>query len=160
MKQHMIAALLTAVATMGIAGTARAQPPEQFIQHAIRGNQSEMMLGTLAESRAGSPKVRDYGRQLERDHSMAKQDAIRTARRMRTANPAGMTREAREEYGRLKMLRGPAFDREFIRYMIEDHRKDIGEYREQSRARGPAADYARRTLPHLEEHLRIAQSLP
>lgn len=158
MTQRYLAPLLAAAA-IGIAGAAQAQPPDRFIQDAIRGDQSEMMLGGLAADRAASPRVRDYGRKLQRDHSMNKQEAIRVARRMRVPNPAGMTPQARAEYSRLKMLRGRAFDREFIRYMVQDHRKDIDEFREQAHSRAPTADYAQRTLPHLEEHLRIAQSL-
>ncbi|MBV9882554.1 MAG: DUF4142 domain-containing protein, partial [Sphingomonadaceae bacterium] len=61
---------------------------------------------------------------------------------------------------RLQRLSGPAFDREFVRYMTRDHREDIAKFEQQVRTgdRRTAA-LARAQLPTLREHLRIAESL-
>jgi len=57
-------------------------------------------------------------------------------------------------------MSGVAFDREFVSYMVEDHRKDIADFKkEASNDKGPADRLAQKQLPTLEKHLKIAQSL-
>ena len=67
--------------------------------------------------------------------------------------------EAAAEKRRLMRLGGRAFDREFVRYMVEDHHKDISDFREHAAGRGAVAELARRTLPVLERHLQTAERL-
>jgi putative membrane protein len=69
--------------------------------------------------------------------------------------------QERAEYARLGRMCGRAFDREFARYMTEDHSKDIAEF-EKELASGDPADVralARQTLPDLRRHLETARSL-
>ena len=60
----------------------------------------------------------------------------------------------------MSKLSGDAFDRQFVRHMVDDHKKDVAEYqREPKRRNDPAAGYASETLPTLQKHLQTAQSL-
>ena len=62
---------------------------------------------------------------------------------------------------RLKAVSGRAFDREFARYMVADHRNDIHDF-EQESARGTdlaVRALADRTLPVLRKHLETAERL-
>jgi len=43
--------------------------------------------------------------------------------------------------------------------MVKDHKEDIAKYQQEARQSGPAADYAKQTLPKLREHLRMAENL-
>jgi putative membrane protein len=43
--------------------------------------------------------------------------------------------------------------------MVMDHNKDIGEYKADSNKKDPTASYASDTLPTLQKHLEMAQSL-
>jgi putative membrane protein len=44
--------------------------------------------------------------------------------------------------------------------MVEDHQKDIAEFKKEAGSgQGPVPQLAAQTLPTLEKHLRIAQSL-
>lgn len=80
---------------------------------------------------------------------------------MNVSVPTSMMPEARSEYSKLQHLRGHAFDREVKRYMINDHRKDIGDFAEQARhGDRRTAALARAQLPTLRKHLRMAESLP
>ena len=105
--------------------------------------------------------MRDFGRTLEQDHAAARQQALATARRMRIAvAPNAMSPEAAQTRRRLMRLHGPAFDREFARAMISDHRKDIAKFEAQARSGDPATrKLARETLPHLRHHLQMAMDL-
>ena len=158
MKAPMFAA---AAALLALPGIAQAAPAAKFLGDAIKGDNSEMTLGTLAAKRGGSKAVRSFGRMLRTDHGKAKVDAVAAARREHVAVPSGMMPEARTEYAKLQRLSGRAFDREFARYMVDDHQKDIAKFEAQTRTGDrTTAALARRTLPDLRKHLATAQRLP
>lgn len=139
---------------------AHAQDPQEFLRKAIKGDNSEIMLGHIAEMRGASPAVRHFGHTLIVDHMMAREQAMRVASRMGAPPPEGPTREAMMERDRLSGMGGPAFDHEFVRYMIDDHRKDIGDFRMEADAmNGPVSRIARQQLPTLRKHLDIAMSI-
>ncbi|MDB5425959.1 MAG: putative outer membrane protein [Phenylobacterium sp.] len=144
-----------------LAGRAAAQPDPaaHFLNDAIRGDNSEMMLGEMAAHDGASPAIRGFGRALHDDHARAREDALRVAATLGMPAPDGVMPEARKERRKLAGLHGRAFDREFARYMVTDHRKDIAEFRKQARRGGPTGELARRTLPDLEKHLSMAQGL-
>ena len=149
----LLAAALTPMA-------ARADSPREFLYHALQGDNSEIMLGNLALDRARDPSVRDFGRTLVSDHSKARGEVLDVGRRFGIRPTREIAPEAREERDRLMGLRGRDFDREFVRYMIDDHRKDIDDFRDEAREHhGEVSDLAGRQLPTLREHLRIAMSL-
>ncbi|MDB5418353.1 MAG: putative outer membrane protein [Phenylobacterium sp.] len=150
-----------ALAVIILGGAAQAQPGQDrhFLMDAIRGDNSEVMLGQLAAERGASPQVRDYGRMLHDDHARARDAALRVAAGMGVPNTREAMPEARQEARKLQRLTGPAFDREFVRYMVQDHRKDIAEFRREAHGRGPAAELAQATLPDLQKHLDTALRL-
>ncbi|MDB5720674.1 MAG: hypothetical protein JWP15_1292 [Alphaproteobacteria bacterium] len=153
-------ALLALFAIPLMAAPVAAKPGPAFLKGAAQGDNSEVTLGRLAQQRAGSRGVRDYGRTLASDHGSHLVKVQATARQMHVALPGGMKPDARQAYAHLQHLRGAAFDREFVQHMIDDHRKDIAEYEEQARSGDRAtASLARDTLPTLRNHLRIAQGL-
>lgn len=140
--------------------SAQADSPRSFLQDALMGNNSEIMLGNLAADRGRSEAVRDYGRTLVRDHTQARNEVIDVGRRFGIRPTREVKPEAREMRDRLASMRGREFDREFINHMVEDHRSDIDEFRDEARERhGAVSDLAARQLPTLREHLRIARSL-
>jgi putative membrane protein len=140
--------------------SARADSPREFLYHALQGDNSEIMLGNLAADRARDPAVRDYGRKLANDHSQARNEVLDVGRRFGIRPTREVAPEARDEREKLQDMRGRDFDREFVRYMIDDHRKDIGDFRDEAREHhGEVSDLAGRQLPTLQEHLHIAMSL-
>lgn len=140
--------------------SARADSPREFLYNALKGDNSEIMLGNLAADRARDSGVRDFGRTLVSDHSKARGEVLDVGRRFGIRPTREMAPEARDERDRLMGLSGRDFDREFVRYMIDDHRKDIGDFRDEAREHhGQVSDLAGRQLPTLHEHLRIAMSL-
>ena len=70
-----------------------------------------------------------------------------------------MTPEARRETDRLQKLTGPEFDRAFSRLMIQDHEKDISEFKKEAASgQGSVQQFAAQSLPVLEKHLQMAKS--
>jgi putative membrane protein len=143
-----------------VPSAALADSPREFLRHALQGDNSEMMLGRLAAERGRSSGVRDYGQTLASDHSQAREEVLDVGRRFGLRPDRDPAPEAREERNKLMELRGRDFDREFVRYMIEDHRKDIADFRDEAREHhGPVSDLAQRQLPTLQKHLDMALAL-
>jgi putative membrane protein len=138
---------------------AHAQDPQEFLRKAIKGDNSEIMLGHMAENRGADPAVRHFGHTLVEDHTMARDQAMHVASRMGVSPPDGPAREAMMERDRLSGMHGRQFDREFVHYMIDDHQKDIGDFRDAAQMRGPASRMAREQLPTLRKHLEMARSI-
>jgi putative membrane protein len=151
---------LLLMSVLATSTTALAAPPAVFLHKAIGGNFSEVTLGRMIQARGGTAQVRQFGAMLVRDHSKGLAQAQAIASRMHLRIPATLTPEARSEQRRLQHLRGRAFDLEVKRYMINDHRKDIAEFKEQARTGDRAtAGYAAATVPVMQRHLSMAQSI-
>ena len=151
------AAMIMAASSMSPASAAT---PRQFLENAIRGDNSEIMLGRIAEKRADGPSVREFGRTLFEDHSKAKAQASRVAERLGLPVPEKPLPVAIEERQRLASLSGEQFDREFVRYMVGDHRHDIADFRKEvAQHDGMVSRLAREQLPTLKKHLDMAVAL-
>jgi putative membrane protein len=150
------AALLLA----GGAGSAETASDRAFLKKAIQGDNSEIALGKIAQSRGSSQGVKDFGTMLVTDHTKAREEATRVAARIGVTMPTKLMKEAVEERGKLEKLSGPAFDAEFARYMVQDHRHDIADFRkEAAHGQGATAAMAKAQLPVLQKHLSTAQRL-
>jgi putative membrane protein len=91
---------------------------------------------------------------------MGKAQAVVLARSMGVQPTDAPMDVATDERQKLMGLNGPAFDREFVRYMIKDHQEDIADFRKEAEARdGRVSAFARKTLPVLHKHLDIALRL-
>ena len=118
-------------------------------------------LGTLAATQGSSDAVRRFGTMLRTDHGQAKTEVAALARRHHVAVTDAMMPEAKAEYAKLKGLHGAAFDREFARYMVQDHQKDIADFTKETKSGDPAdvRALAQKTLPTLRKHLATARAI-
>lgn len=148
------------VAVALVPASALAAPAPVFLRAAIQGNYSEVTLGRMIQRQGSTQEVRSFGSMLVGDHGKGLQQAQAIADRMHLRIPATLTPEARREQRRLQRLSGRGFDREVRRYMIGDHQKDIALFRAQVRSGDRAtAAYATATIPVMQHHLSMAQSL-
>jgi hypothetical protein len=81
------------------------------------------MLGQLAAERGRSPGVREFGQTLVTTIARRVKKCVTWAARFGLRPTRDVTPEAREERDRLAAMGGRRFDREFIRHMIDDHRR-------------------------------------
>src|SRR3954465_8424248 len=154
MHKFILTASLVAALTGSVSATsAKEQPGQRFITKAIEGNLAETELGQLAQQKGASDGVRNFGQQLATDHTAANQRATAVATQMGVAPPTEPNRQQKAVYDRMSKLSGTAFDRQFVRHMVDDHKKDIAEYQKESkRPNNPVAAYASETLPTLQQH--------
>jgi putative membrane protein len=137
-----------------------AQAAKSFVTDAIRADVSEVKLGRLAEKKGASEGVRALGHTLDVDHTKAGEDAIGLAVALGVEPPADPKPEAQAKYLALSAMSGAAFDREFLRYIVENHQDDVRRFQAEANADdGNASALARAQLPALRRHLATAQAL-
>ena len=160
MIRSLFAVAALAAAFVLPASGAWSKDDKTFLREAIQGNLAEIDMGRLAQRRSNNPGVKAFGKMLVDDHSAANERARSVAQQVGTTPPRRPSLKQRLSYGYYAALRGATFDRQFITHMVRDHKKDIQEFRTEAQSgTGPAADFAKETLPTLEKHLSTAQEL-
>ena len=140
---------------------APATVPNEFVNNAAKGGMMEVALGKLAQTNGGSDDVKEYGRMLERDHGDANIKLKDIANTEHIAVPAAMGDEQNMHVNHLQGLKGADFDKAFIAMMVDDHTKDIDEFKQAAKnnSNEKLKDFAAKTLPTLQMHLNKARSI-
>src|SRR5262249_60653769 len=100
-----------------------------------------------------------YGQRLVQDHRAANDNATSLDQAQCLTATTAPKPEAKKEFDRLSKLNGDAFDKEFAKHMVADHKNDIAEFETQAKGNDDVASFAKDTLPTLRKHLQTAQSL-
>lgn len=133
---------------------------EHFVMEAASGGMAEVALGKLAADKASSAKVKDFGQRMVTDHGKANDELKSLASSKNINLPNSMDAKHQATYDRLSKLSGAAFDRAYMADMLADHQKDVAAFRKEAQS-GKDSEikaWAAKTLPTLEEHLKLAQS--
>jgi putative membrane protein len=132
-----------------------------FVRKAADRNMMEVALGEMAEERAASPDVKQFGQMMAREHTLADNQLLEIAKKDNLEVPVDMDREDHEIHLHLSGLKGHDFDRAYMNQVINNHKDDLKLF-EQMANEGANADlrnYARKSLANLREHLRMAQEI-
>jgi putative membrane protein len=152
--------LASAVVFAGLAGPAWAASDQEFLSKAIKGDVAEVEMGKLALSKGATPGLKAFAQTLVTDHSEGKSKADAVAKEIGLAPPADASPDAKSMYRHLSGLSGAEFEKQFVAHMVEDHEKDIAEYKQEAASgKGKVAELAKESLPVLEKHLKIAKDL-
>lgn len=132
--------------------------PKAFIKEAAVGGMAEVRLGKLAQERASSDDVKDFGKRMVEDHTKVNQDLQALAAQKKVELPTDLDAKHQALYDRLSKLSGEAFDRAYMQEMLADHRTDVAAFKKASSSSDPDVQaFASRSLPTLEEHLALAE---
>ena len=134
---------------------------EAFVRDAQQGAKGEVALGQLAADKAQNSEIRDFGMRLIKDHSKSNKELLEFASRRDITLENDLSEEHQQLSDKLSKLSGEDFDKEFVSAMIEDHQKDIAKFKTAADTLSDSfvVTFARQTLPTLNEHLRIAETL-
>ena len=158
--RYLSSTAIVAILVLSATNAFAAKNPTEFITDAIQGDNSEIMLGQMAEEKGGSQQVKDFGKTLVADHSTAKAEASTVAKALGVTPPDTPMAEAKEEQKKLSTMSGDGFDQEFASYMVTDHKKDIQEFQDQVKGNdGQTSALASKQLPVLQKHLKMAQTI-
>jgi putative membrane protein len=152
--------LATALTCAAPAAWAQGKGDQEFLKKAIEANYAEVEMGKLAQQQSASDGVRQFGKQLEQDHSAANTKAMNVAKQMGMTPPSEPSKKQKADYDRMSKMSGDKFDKAFIKHMVMDHKKDIKEFqKEAKKTNAPTASFANEVLPDLQKHLQMAESL-
>ena len=138
-----------------------AMTADDFIRQAAEDQIADVEAGRLAQfAETVPPSVQQLGREITAD-AMQLNDRLTKlagARSLALGNQIpGIDRQAIE---RLSKLQGPAFTREYLRYVMADLEQDRALYQVASTLDdAPVAEFAKQALPALEDELQVARAL-
>lgn len=134
---------------------------ETFMKKAAAGGLAEVELGQLAEQKASSDQVKQFGKRMVDDHSKANDQLKQIAEQEHVKLPTQPSAKAKAVKAQLEKLSGSEFDQAYMSDMVKDHRRDVSEFEKESKnANDPALkSFTEQTLPTLREHLSQAQQI-
>ena len=128
---------------------------------AAQGGMLEVQMGKLAQQNGQSDAVKRFGKRLEDDHAKANDELKGVAQKAGVELPASLDKKHQAKVDRMSKVKPQDFDRRFAKEMVADHEKDVKAFRKEAN-KGSNADlkqFASRTVPTLEEHLKMARDL-
>lgn len=137
-----------------------ASPDIAFAREAAIGGMAEVELGNLAKEKASSPDVKSFADRMVTDHTRAGDELKQWAQSRSIVFPPELDSKHKMLRDRLARLSGDAFDKAYMREMLSDHQQDVAAFKHEATS-GKDPDlkaWARKTLPTLQEHLKLAQS--
>jgi len=132
-----------------------------FIRKAAEGGKAEVELGKLAQEKAASPEVKQFGERMVNDHSKANDQLKEVAQKEGVTLPTKLDAKDAATKARLEKLSGEAFDRAYMKDMVADHAKDVREFKNEAKnGKDPdVKSFAAQTAPTLEDHLKEAKNI-
>ena len=131
----------------------------KFIEEAAQGGMAEVELGKLAQQKAASDQVKQFGKKMADDHQKANEQLKKIAADKGVNLPADPSSSERREYDKLQKKSGADFDREYMKEMVSDHKKDVKDFESAAKSANDPdiKNFASTTLPTLHQHLDLAQ---
>jgi putative membrane protein len=144
-----------------VEGQDNEQGDQGFLNEAASGGMMEVELGRYAQENAVNPRVKNFGAMMVRDHSKANEELKSLASSKSLTLPSSMDEKHMNKVNELKGKTGADFDKEYMKEMVDDHEKDVDEFRKQSENAKDAdiKAFAAKTLPILQTHQDSAKAI-
>ena len=133
----------------------------RFVRGAVQGGMAEVELGKLAAEKGSSDEVKKFGQRMVDDHSKAGDQLKQIASEKGIALPQQLSAKDRALKDRLSKLNGEEFDKAYLSDMVKDHTQDATDFQRErtSGADSDIKDFAAKTLPTIQDHLRQAKEI-
>jgi putative membrane protein len=133
----------------------------RFIREVTSDNMLEASLGKLAEQKAQSSDVKQFGQRMDTDHTKLENDWMNVATKNGVAFKAGMGARHQAKLTRLQKLSGKEFDKAYMTGAIRDHKDDIDYFQREGQAvhSSQVRALVASTLPTLQDHFKQAKEV-
>ena len=120
---------------------------------------AEVELSKLAQ-KSENADVKSFADRMIRDHTKANQELTTIATGLGVDVPKALDPEHERMRQKLQGLHGKSFDEQYMQGMVEDHNKAVKLFQQEERSGHDTElkQFAQKTLPTLEEHLKLAQT--
>lgn len=149
----------TGTMSRGASDAKLAHGDRKFVEEAAQGGLAEVQFGQLAAQKAESSEVKQFGQRMVDDHSKANDQLKQVASSKGLTLPTDLKSSDKREYDKLSKMNGADFDREYMKNMVSDHKKDVKEFQKEAKSAKDAdvKSFASQTLPTLQQHLQLAE---
>ena len=123
MKVKLLLAALVAAPAVALA---QAPNDAQIAHIVVTANQVDIEAGKLAQGKAKSKEVKDFGKQMVTDHSAVNKQAVALVTKLKVKPEDNATSQALKKGGdenvkHLKTLKGDAFDKAYVDQEVTYH---------------------------------------
>jgi len=134
---------------------------KKFAKEAAVGGLTEVELGKLAQQKASSDAVKQFGQKMIDDHTKANDELKQVASKEGIQIPDSLDSKHQSRVDKLGKLSGTAFDRAYVKDQLKDHQEDVRKFQgeAQSGTVPGVKNFAAKTLPILQEHLQMVKDL-
>jgi putative membrane protein len=141
------------------AGTAHQDT--KFLEKANQGSVDEIELAQLALKKASNDDVKAFAQKMVDDHTKLINDMKRFDYEAGLQVPSHPDASTEAEKLKLDVLTGEAFDKAYIKAMVEDHHKDLEAFLNEEKATGYPAfkDAVEQAAKTVREHLEMIDQL-
>ena len=132
-----------------------------FVGAAAMEWMAEIEHGRLAADRASSPEVKRFAQRMVDDHARAAAGLKELASRKEIALETELDDQHQAMQDQLAQLKGASFDQAYMSHMVKAHLQAVATFQQQAKS-GQDSDvkaWAAKTLPMLQEHLKLASSI-
>lgn len=132
-----------------------------FVVEATNGSLTEIEAGKLAFDRTQNPEVKDFANTMIDDHTQMIRELKTFADDKHLAVPDSVSNSNRSKIDELNKRSGKEFDREYMKWMVDDHDKDVAAFTKMSNEAKDSSvkSLARYNLPILLKHQQRAHAI-
>jgi putative membrane protein len=134
---------------------------KDFMKKAAEGGMMEVDLGNIAMKNSSTQQIKDFGKMMVDDHSQVNQELKALASVKNIGLPTMVGSDKQDKIDKLSKETGAEFDKDYVSMMIDDHKKDIDEFKDaQDKANDPDIKaFLDKTIPVLQKHLDAIQAI-
>lgn len=128
-----------------------------FVKEAAYGGLMEVELGKYAQKNAQNKRVKNFGAMMVRDHTKANDELKSLSQKKNYDIPSTLDDKHLKMVNDIQEKRGADFDKEYMKMMVDDHEKDVDEFKKFAENNNEKIDadlksFASKTLPVLLMH--------
>jgi putative membrane protein len=128
---------------------------------AANGGMTEVELGKLAQQKATTDRLKNFGAMMVSDHGKAGDKLKQIAAAKNITLPANLSDKSQDHLNDLNKKSGKDFDKAYIKMMVDDHKEDVNKFKKGSEdLKDPdLKNFAAQTLPIIQMHLDSIQAI-
>jgi predicted outer membrane protein len=135
---------------------------EQFVREAAVSDMFEIQSSQLAEQKSQDQQIKQFAQRMIQDHTKAGNELKSAAQEAKVQVPNALDQEQKENLQQLQQANGRQFDHLYAQVQLQGHQKAVDLFQNYARdGDNPhLKQFAENTLPVLQQHLQMVQSVP
>ena len=122
---------------------------------------TEVKLGSMAQDKGTSQRVKDFGSMMTKDHSKAGDELKSLASQKNVTLPSAVGEDHQRKIDDLNKKTGKDFDRAYMDMMVDGHQSTVNDFQRASKntTDTDVKAWVDKTLPTLQMHLNSAKAI-